>query len=62
MTMRTRPSTAVEQHEDHGFATRSEYLERVAVGCLTVYVVCWYQLVDGTYTLTLWPITLASRI
>ena len=52
----------VEQHEDHGFATRSEYFERVLVGCLTVYVVCWYQLVDGTYTLTLWPITLPSRI
>ena len=53
---------SAEQHEDHGFATRSEYFERVLVGCLTVYAACWYQLVDGTYTLTLWPISLAYRI
>ena len=51
-----------EQHEDHYIKTRGEYFSRVICGTLPVYVVCWYQLADGTWSMVLWPILLASRL
>ena len=51
-----------EQHADHGFTTRAEYYSRVMCGTLPAYVVCWYQLVDGTWVMVLWPIFLVSRL
>ena len=51
-----------EQHADHGFTSRAEYYSRVMCGTLPVYVVCWYQLVDGTWSMVLWPIFLTSRL
>ena len=52
----------VEQHEDHGLATRGEYFSCVMCGTLPGYAICWYQLVDGTWELQLWPILIACRL
>ena len=50
------------QHTDHGYATREAYFIAVFNGVAVVYVVCWYQLFEGTYILTAWPIRLTSRL
>jgi len=50
------------EHLDHGYDTREEYFPQVCVGILTVYVICWYQLVDGSVCLTAWPILLTFTV
>ena len=50
------------EHLDHGFETREEYFPRVCVGILTVYVICWYQLVNGSWSMTAWPILLTFTV
>ena len=39
-----------------------DYITKVIAGILVVYIICWYQLVDGTWTMTAWPVLLASRL
>ena len=43
----------------HGFIAH-DYFVRVLAGVLVVYVLCWYQLIDGTWELQAWPIFLAT--
>ena len=50
------------EHLGHGFETREEYCPRVCVGILTVCVICWYQLVDGSWSMTAWPILLTFTV
>lgn len=54
------PALQVAWHneaEEHGIVRR-DYFARQQTGCLTVYVVCWYQLADGTWILVAWPVRL----
>ena len=43
-------------HEDHGFSDHTEYYAQVCCGVMCIYVICWYQLMDGEWALTAWPI------
>jgi len=47
--------------EDAGLSP-GDYITKVIAGILVVYIICWYQLVDGTWTMTAWPVLLASRL
>ena len=49
------------EHTDHGYASREAYYTAVINGTLTVYILCWYKLMDGTILITAWPVFLASR-
>lgn len=51
-----------EQHEDHWMKTRGDYFAQVSVGCLPIFLLCWYQLADGSYELQAWPVNLYSRL
>ena len=42
--------------------SQGDYIARVTAGILVVYIVCWYQLVDGSWTMSAWPVLLASRL
>ena len=50
------------QHTDSGYTTREGYFTAVIGGVCVVYVVCWYQLLDGGHIITAWPIRLTSRL
>ncbi|MFM7981898.1 MAG: hypothetical protein ACKPKO_21520, partial [Candidatus Fonsibacter sp.] len=39
-----------------------DHIAMVTAGVLVIYIVCWYQLVDGSWSLTAWPVLLASRL
>ena len=47
-------------HEDHGYSDHTEYYSLVCCGVLCIYVICWYQLMDGEWALTAWPILLTQ--
>ena len=47
-------------HVDHGFTDHTEYYARVCCGVLCIYVICWYQIMDGDWALTAWPILLTQ--
>ena len=50
------------QAGDHGYMDEREYRSRVMRGLLCAYALCWYQLTDGTWILTVWPIYFRSRL
>ena len=47
--------------EEHGYS-KIEYFQHVIAGVLPIYVLCLYQLVDGTCELQAWPIRTCSRL
>jgi hypothetical protein len=48
---------------DRGFrGTPQEYRVRQQMGLCVVWALCWYQLLDGTWVLCLWPVYLLSRL
>ena len=47
--------------EEHGYS-KIEYFQHVVAGVLPIYVLCLYQLVDGTCELQAWPIRICSRL
>ena len=49
-----------DQHIDHDVATREQYFTRVRCGVRFVFVICWYQLIDGSRLITAWPIFLTT--
>jgi len=49
------------EHTDHGYACREVYYTDCINGVITIYIVCWYQLMDGTTIITAWPVFLAGR-
>ena len=50
------------QHQDHGYASAEAYFRDVVSGRVKCYVLCWYQLFDGTTVLSAWAVRLVSRL
>ena len=50
------------QAEDHLCASAPEYYTRCGRGVIGIYVICWYQLMDGAIIITAWPVLLTSRL
>ena len=42
--------------------SKIEYFQRTISGALPIYVLCWYQLVDGAWEMEAWPIRICSRL
>ena len=45
-------------HLDHGFTSATEYERAVKVGRCKVYILCWYQLLQGGHVIAVWAILL----
>ena len=50
------------QAQDHLCASAPDYYVSCGWGRIGVYVICWYQLFDGSYIITAWPVLLTSRL
>ena len=50
------------QHLDHGYQTAELYFRDMLSGRVKCYVICWYQLFDGTYLLSVWAVRIVSRL
>ena len=47
---------------DCGFrGSPQQYREKQQLGTCVVWALCWYQLLDGTWIMVLWPVYLLSR-
>ena len=47
---------------DHGMADELEYLHQQRLGLRPEYALCWYQLTNGQWILTLWRVITRSRL
>ena len=50
------------QAEDHGYASAEVYFRDMVSGRVMCYVLCWYQLFDGTLVLSVWAVRFVSRL
>jgi hypothetical protein len=50
------------QAADHGATDERQYFRLVVDGILVTYVLCWYQLADGTRVIEAWPIRFNQRM
>ena len=50
------------QHLEYGYATMEELNAAVMSGVCAAWVVCWYQLTDGSWIMQLWPVHFRSRL
>jgi hypothetical protein len=50
------------QHLDHGYQTAELYFRDMLSGLVMCYVVCWYQLFDGSFVLSVWAVRIVSRL
>jgi hypothetical protein len=50
------------QHVDHGYSSAEVYFRDMVSGRVMCYVLCWYQLFDGTFVLSVWAVRFVSRL
>ena len=50
------------QHVDHGYTSAEVYFRDMVSGRVMCYVLCWYQLFDGTNVLSVWAVRFVSRL
>ena len=50
------------QHSDHGYHDAALYFRDMYSGRVKCYVVCWYQLMDGTHQLQAWATYFVSAL
>ena len=50
------------QHSDHGYPDAAVYFRDMWSGRTRRYVLCWYQLMDGTMALQVWATFIVSRL
>ncbi len=51
-----------EEARDHGMEDELKYLHEQRLGLRPGYAICWYQLTDGRWALTIWRIVIHSRL
>ena len=50
------------QHSDHGYPDAAVYFRDMWSGRTRCYVLCWYQLMDGSMSLQVWATFIVSRL